>query len=258
MSQPLVSCLMVTRDRSSLARRALRCLAEQTWTRLELVIIDDGEEDYEPVLAPYRKRLTIHYHKLKNDRDIQLGGLRNISLDKASGDYCLQWDDDEWVHPERIERQLQALQNQDLDAIMLKKTLMHIDNERFVAHPYRTQLKNGTPGTLLHRQTGVRYPNLSRREDTLFAHSLRKAMRVGLMQERHSHLFIRCFHGGNTWDLQHFTERLHQGALNKVHYARARLRRDLLCHPAFRLNPEEVDSKMRFLSMSRELGLISP
>jgi glycosyltransferase involved in cell wall biosynthesis len=58
-SPPLVSCLMVTRDRAPLAARALACLAAQTWRPLELIVVDDGAEDYGAVLAPYRDQLAI-------------------------------------------------------------------------------------------------------------------------------------------------------------------------------------------------------
>src|SRR5262245_57789486 len=101
MAHALVSCLMVTRNRAKLARRAIACFQAQTWANKELVIVDDGDEDYAPVLAPYRRDLHIVYHRLPPDPARTLGAARNISLELASGDYCAQWDDDEWYHPER-------------------------------------------------------------------------------------------------------------------------------------------------------------
>ena len=41
---PLVSCLMVTKDRPGLARRAVRCFQAQRWPARELVIVDDGRD----------------------------------------------------------------------------------------------------------------------------------------------------------------------------------------------------------------------
>jgi hypothetical protein len=43
---PLVSCLMVTRDRLTLAKRAIRCLARQSYPLVELVIVTDGTERF--------------------------------------------------------------------------------------------------------------------------------------------------------------------------------------------------------------------
>src|ERR1700761_6074911 len=42
-SQPLVSCLMVTRGDVGLIRYALACYAAQTWPRRELVVVTDGD-----------------------------------------------------------------------------------------------------------------------------------------------------------------------------------------------------------------------
>jgi glycosyltransferase involved in cell wall biosynthesis len=255
--QPLVSCLMVTRNRLRLARRALQCFARQSWQHKELVVVDDGEHDYEPILAPYRGRWPIRYHRTHVEPGRFLGGLRNVSMDLAEGEYLMQWDDDEWYHPSRIEVQMQAL-GPDLDAVMLRQTLMHLDAPEYVERPYRTELRRGTPGTLLHRRTALRYPNLARAEDTAFVRLLRREMRVGGVRGPHSHLFIRCFHGTNTWDRKHFTERLHRTWRDKLHYFSARvLRGDLFTHAAFRLTAPEQESARQFLKDSRELGLLS-
>ena len=121
MTQPLVSCLMVTKNRARLARRALHCLAHQTWQNKELVIIDDGDEDYEPMLAEYRQSFPIHYHRIQPEPSTYLGQLRNLSLSRANGEFLVQWDDDEWYHPERIERQMRAIAD-GLDVVVLRST----------------------------------------------------------------------------------------------------------------------------------------
>ncbi len=257
-TKPLVSCLMVTRNRTRLARRALKCFAKQTWTPKELVVVDDGSEDYEPILAPFRDRFPIRYHRLKADPSRRLGALRNVALDLANGAYCAQWDDDDWYHPRRLTAQVEAIERQNLDASVLRWTLMHIDSPAFVEHPYRTQLRRGTPGSIVHRRTAVRYHNLSRREDSIFRRELAAAMRVGIVQPPHSHLFIRCFHGANTWEVAHFTERLHRGVRNTIHYGIARwIRRDLLMHPLFHLTRLEREAVHQFLEDSRELDLLA-
>ena len=247
---------MVTARRARLAERAVRCFLAQTYHPRELVIIDDGDEDYAPMLGRMPAAAPIHYHRVRHNPDRKLGALRNVSLDRANGDYVTQWDDDEWCHPERIERQVAALEG-GFDASVLRYTLMHLDDPIFVDHPYRTGLRNGTPGTILHRRTDVRYPNRSMREDSDFAAALRRRVRVRIMREGASHLFIRCFHGANTWQRQHFAERLHYNLGDKVQYAYAVIvRRDVFAHPAFQLTALERAAYEMFLQQSRELGLI--
>lgn len=257
MTNPLVSCLMVTRDRAELARRALHCFAAQSWQDKELVIIDDGNQDYEPMLAPYREAFEIRYVKVPEDPEVRLGGLRNRALDEARGEFCIQWDDDEWYHPERIAVQMRAAHEQKLDAVVLKWTLMHMDTPDLVEKPYRADAGGGTPGTILHRRTKARYPNLRRAEDSEFLDQLRGSMRVGVAAGDHSHLFIRCFHGDNTWDARHFLKRLRRTPAGLAHYLKARLwDRDIFRHPAFLLGPLERQAVTDFLAHSRQMGLL--
>ncbi len=255
-TQPLVSCLMVTRNRAKLAQRAVRCLAQQTWENKELVIIDDGSEDYEPVLTPWRERVPIHYHRIEERPGVLVGGLRNISLDHANGEFCIQWDDDEWYHPERIEAQMRFLQEHRLDAVVLRWTLMHLDRPKYVEHVYRAGMRRGTPGTILHRQVNIRYPNGEKGEDSVFRERLDENLRLGVMNAGSSHLFIRCFHGANTWDEQHFTERLCDTWLDTLNYLKVKyVQQNIFRHPAFLLDPPEKSAVESFLRESRELGL---
>jgi glycosyltransferase involved in cell wall biosynthesis len=258
MTEPLVSCLMVTRNRARLARRSLACLLTQTWPNKELVVVDDGDQDYGEILAPLADRIPVHYHRVDNREGISLGGLRNIALDRANGDFCVQWDDDEWFHPQRIEAQMQAVRARGLDAVVLHWTLVHVDSPRMTAHPFRACLGRGTPGTVLHRRTALRYPDLPRGEDSEFWRRLSRNLRVGTLTDPHGHLFIRCFHGDNTWSLRHFTGRLYRSLPDLLHYCYARfVVRDLFVHPAFRLTPAEMSAVQQYLSLSRELDLLT-
>ena len=254
MAASLASCLMVTANRVQLAERAVRCFCAQTWTPKELVIIDDGEQDYAPMLSHYAA--SIHYHRIDPGAARRsLGELRNISLERAHGEYCAQWDDDDWYHPRRLETQMRSLE-QGFDVSVLRHTLMHIDTPQYVDHPFRTALRRGTPGTIVNRRSALRYPSQRKSEDTAYLDRLRRDRRIRVLGPEHSHLFIRCFHGTNTWHRKHFTERLHYTWRNKIDYVWARfVNRDLLTHAAFRLTPEETDSVRLFLDDSRALGL---
>lgn len=251
MTPPLISCVMVTRDRARLAARALRCLAAQTWPALELVVIDDGDEDYEPVLAPLRDRLTVRYCKLRPTPGTRLGALRNLALDEARGELIAQWDDDEWYHPARLATQANALLARDAIACVLQWTLMHVDTPAFADLPYRADAGLGTPGTIVHRRTPVRYPNLARNEDGQFLALLARRGRVAALDRSHSHLFIRCFHGTNTWDARHFERRLRRTPIAALHWALARLRGDLRRHPQLQLTTDERHTIEAFMSDGR-------
>ena len=247
---------MVTRNRASIAQRAVRCFAAQTWSERELVIVDDGEEDYGPMLAPWiAGGARIHYHRLPPSANRTLGEARNISLEAGAGEFLVQWDDDDWYHPDRIAVQMAATDR--LDVVLLDYTLMHLDTAEFVLHPYRTNLSRGTPGTVLHRRGPVRYPELAKGEDSKYLTTLLRRFRTGKLETPHSHLFIRCFHGQNTWDRNHFGERLHRTLADKLHYGWAKwVRHDLFSHPAFRLTPLEREAFEQYFEASTDLGLL--
>lgn len=248
---------MVTRDRLALARRATACLAQQSHPRCELVIVDDGKQSYQPLVDAYAGQLPIRYHRLEPQPGRFLGALRNVALDQAQGEYCVQWDDDEWYHPQRIEMQLRELVRRKLDAVLLRWTLMHLDEPSFVRFPYRADAGLGTPGTIFHRKTSIRYPNLPRGEDSVFMRAFAQQGRIEPMQEAHSHLFMRCFHGSNTWERKHFLKRLRRRPSDMARYAWAvYARRDIRTHPAFRLNAEEREATAHFLRMSQRLDLL--
>ena len=256
MSPPLVSCLMVTRDRPHLAARALRCLAAQTYRPLELVVVDDGRADYEPVLAPCRDRFPVHYLRLAPRPGRYLGGLRNLALDEARGALCAQWDDDEWYHPERLATQVAALERSGAVASVLKWTLMHVATDAMRALPFRADAGAGTPGTIVHRRTDVRYPNLPRAEDARFLERLAARGEIAVLGAEHSHLFIRCFHGANTWDERHFRRRLTRTPRAAASYLWARLRGDLRHHRQLQLTGAERAVVEQFLADSHQHGLL--
>ena len=239
MSPPLVSALMVTRDRVALARRAIACLVAQTYRPIELVVVDDGDADYAPMLAAFADRLPVRYLRMAPQPGRHLGALRNLALDAAAGELCAQWDDDEWYHPDRRRRQVDALAGGAV-ASVLRWTLMHVDTPAWRDLPYRADAGRGTPGTIVHRRTAVRYPNLRRSEDARFLEAIAATGRVAVLGRGDSHLFVRCFHGGNTWDEAHFKKRLRRTPLAAAHYLWARLRGDLRRHPQLRLTGAEA------------------
>ncbi|NCX04333.1 MAG: glycosyltransferase [Actinobacteria bacterium] len=248
--QPLISCLMVTANRAEIARVAIECFSEQTWSNKELVIIDDGEEDYSDMIASFDCADRVRYIKLQpaNPR-LSLGELRNLSIDEAHGEWCVQWDDDEWYHPERLAIQISAMVQSHKAACALKWTLMHIDSDDLVNHPFRADAGLATPGTIVHRRTHARYPAQRKGEDSVFIRAVKDMGGLCVLDQQYSHLFIRCFHGNNTWDFEHFLKRLRRTPRGLVSLLFLKLlRRPITSHYAFDLSATEVAAINEFKS----------
>lgn len=252
---PKISCLMVTADRLQLCRRAIRCYLRQTYPNKELVVVDDGAVDLAPVLADVPAD-EVRYVKLAKKPENVLGRLRNLALDAATGDFAAQWDDDDWYHAERLEKQAAVLRAGH-DACTLSGALMHLDTDEFFLHPYIGYLKQGVPGSIMHRRDdAIRYPELRRAEDTVYLQAW-ALKRYTLLPPSDVHLFIRCFHGRNTWEQSHFLTRMRNTLPDSMAYVWHRyVRGDLFRHARFRLSPTAREAFETYLADSFDLGLL--
>jgi glycosyltransferase involved in cell wall biosynthesis len=258
--QPLISCLMVTANRAHIARVAIKCFSDQTWPNKELVIIDDGVEDYSDLIASFDCADLVRYIKLQpaNPR-LSLGELRNLSIEEAHGEWCVQWDDDEWYHPERLAVQLNAAAQADVGASALKWTLMHVKDDSAQSLTFRGDSGIATPGTLMFRKGDVRYPHLARNEDGIFLRDVKVNHGLVVLDEKYSHLFIRVFHGSNTWEKDHFLARLHRRAVDWPSWVWSHwIVSDVTKHRAFKLSNREKESlRLMTHSFDRSTELVS-
>jgi len=247
---PKVSCLTVTANRKNLIRRAIRCFSRQTYPNKELVIVDDGEQNIEEVLQSLPAK-QLKYIKLPKKPGNRLGKLRNKTLREASGTFLAQWDDDDWYHPQRLSIQVQTLL-EGYDACCLSGTLMHLNIAPYKQYPYLGYLPEGVPGSIMHRENkGIRYPNTHKAEDTIY---LKEWMEQEYTQlsNIYSHLFIRCYHGSNTWDKKHFLRRIRNNPTDGLLYFWHKVvRGKLFEHPRFQLTDTQSRSFQMYLKDSR-------
>ncbi|MER3388741.1 MAG: glycosyltransferase family 2 protein [Microcella sp.] len=106
---PLVSVVMTTYRPDHMAETAVRSMIAQTWQNWELVIVDDASpaefHDHLQALAGLDERIRlIRAHDNAGVHRRRADGWR-----EARGDYLTAQDSDDWVHPRRLERQLQHL-----------------------------------------------------------------------------------------------------------------------------------------------------
>lgn len=252
---PKVSCVMVTADRKELVKRSIECYRKQTYPNTELIIIDDGEEDLQDVLQVIPSS-QLKYVKLPSKPDNTLGKLRNRSLKEATGKFIAQWDDDDWYHPERIEKQVNILLK-GYDACCLSGTLMHLNVEPYKDQPYIGYLPDGVPGSIIHRANfDIRYPHTKRAEDTVY---LEKWMEKRYLQlpDKYSYLCIRCYHGSNTWGKNHFLRRIRNNPKDAILYLwYKKIKGDLFSHPKFSLPPQAKKAFQHYVNDSRQMELL--
>lgn len=155
MNQPLVSIIVPIYKVEPYLRRCLDSIVNQTYTNLEVILVDDGSPDNCPQICDeyaVKDRRIVVIHK-KN------GGLsdaRNAGLDICKGEYVSFVDSDDWVNEEYIEKLIsiitkeradiaigeniqanQAIQEQNVKAITKtissKEALIHLFSQYHIA-----------------------------------------------------------------------------------------------------------------------------
>jgi glycosyltransferase involved in cell wall biosynthesis len=198
--RPLVSCLMVTKNRAKLSKIAVSCFLNQTYSNKELVIIDDGESN---TLAEFIQELNhpqITYHRLPSE-DLTLGELRNISLAKATGSYVAQWDDDDLSDPERLASQMNAITARQADGCCLDNVYLWWPHQQRLIKS-RQRFWEGT--LVCRKDIFPPYPSLRRGEDTEIVQPLIQNHRIVALDR--PDLYLYCCHQNNTWDATHFEQ----------------------------------------------------
>ena len=107
----LVSVIIPTYNGSNTILRAINSVLNQTYSNLELIIVDDCSKDntFEVIKSVGDKRVKVLRHK-KNR-----GGsaARNTGIKEAKGEYiAFLDDDDEWLS-EKVEKQVEYLKNKE-------------------------------------------------------------------------------------------------------------------------------------------------
>lgn len=111
---PLVSVIIPTYGRSSKIANAIQSIKDQTYTNVEIIVVDDNvnnEEAREATQKTVAKFGDIKY--IKNSHNLGGGGSRNQGIKAATGEYIAFLDDDDEYEPTKIEKQLALMQEKE-------------------------------------------------------------------------------------------------------------------------------------------------
>jgi glycosyltransferase involved in cell wall biosynthesis len=110
---PLVTVVMTTYQPGEPLITAVRSILAQTWTNLELVVVDDGSgTDFVDILHACAA-LDSRVRLIRRDLNEGTYVARNVGLESARGDFVTFQDSDDWAHPRRLERQIGPLLARD-------------------------------------------------------------------------------------------------------------------------------------------------
>lgn len=201
----LVSILVPVYNTAPYLDRCMDSLLNQTYSDLEVVVINDGSTDnsFEKLLAYQKKDTRVHVFSYSNSG---ISKTRNRALAKAKGDLILFVDSDDYIEPDMLEVMVNALKKRNLDLVQCNfvmdfgpvpffrratgnKTFTNLEAlHALVAEKY---LNNYPWGKLYKKELfeGITFPeNMKGFEDTCtIFKTIANAKRVGTIPERFYH-----------------------------------------------------------------------
>jgi O-antigen biosynthesis protein len=171
ISEPLVTCIMPTHNRRSFVPQAIRCFLRQDYSKLELLVVDDGTESIAD-LVPVNDRVRY----LRFDQKLTIGAKRNLACEKARGEFIVHWDDDDWYPSWRVRVQMRALLDRGAD-LCGSSRVAYFDPARDQAWEYNYPSAKGpwvAGNTLAYRKSfwsGHKFPDIQVGEDSRFVWS---------------------------------------------------------------------------------------
>jgi glycosyltransferase involved in cell wall biosynthesis len=200
-AEPLVSCIMPTRDRRRFVPLAIEYFLRQHYPNRELVVVDDGT-DRVGDLIPADPR--IRYVAMPR---ASLGEKRNAAIRAAAGEYIAHWDDDDWYGDARLAVQMAPLVDSAADVTALSmRHVLALDAFAFwrcePALHARLHYRDLCCGTIVFaRERWERegpYPSFNVAEDVRFLQRLvAGGARITRLDDDEHFICVR--HGRNTW-----------------------------------------------------------
>lgn len=210
--EPLVSVVIPTYGRADMLEKAILSVLEQTYDNIEIIIVNDNNIDskYYELTNNVLKYYECNSKIKKVSIGTNIGGslARNLGIEEAKGDYITFLDDDDFYYPDKIQKQLKHIIDNDLDVSVcdmdiLKKGKILKKSKKGLARigGINNFIINGnayTPMIFLKKQVIVDvmgFTNIPRFQDhILMIKILEKGFRVGELRES---LYVLNDHQGN-------------------------------------------------------------
>lgn len=133
----LVSVVIPTYKRSVKIIRAIESVLNQTYTNLELLLVNDNEINDE-----YTEALINTVKKFQNDNRFRLifqekhingAAARNVAIKEARGEFVAFLDDDDWWKNNKLEKQVETIKSLPKDWGCVSCRIEQFCNEKIVA-----------------------------------------------------------------------------------------------------------------------------
>lgn len=205
-----ITAIMVTGKttaRYPIAMGAVQSFLSQEYRgqKLLLIINDNPIPLYpDPAAIPAG---VVELHIQHQQEKYTLGALRNMAFEHVPKDgYMVQWDDDDWSHPLRLQYQVDAT-NDGCASILRWQTQYDLRTGKCFAGCGKDAKVKGFAGTMLFpAAVNARFTLKPKGEDTDFLVAVRAAMELKVISNSPT-MFMHFCHENNTWHPEHVMKR---------------------------------------------------
>ncbi|CCG86688.1 glycosyltransferase [Erwinia piriflorinigrans] len=126
---PLVSICITHYDRAHLLHQAIASIKAQTYSNIEVILVDDGSKlpESKKYLDLLERDFSSRKWKIIRSSNNYLGAARNLASRHATGDYLLFMDDDNVAKPHEVEVFVTAALNSGADILTTPSDLIFGD-----------------------------------------------------------------------------------------------------------------------------------
>lgn len=106
---PKVTVIIPAYNAENVIRSSLDSVLAQTWTNLEIIVVDDCSTDTTVEIVKTYVQRDARVQLIRTETNSGPYVARNLALSQATGDFVTVNDADDWSHPEKIESQVHHL-----------------------------------------------------------------------------------------------------------------------------------------------------
>lgn len=130
--QPLVSIVVPAYDAEDSIVSAIESVLAQTYTSIEVVVVDDCSTDSTAALVEELSERDTRVRPIRQIQNSGVGATCNVGLGEARGEWVAIVDSDDWIVPGRVQMMIDAAERSG--ATMIFDNLLVIPEGKPVAH----------------------------------------------------------------------------------------------------------------------------
>lgn len=136
-NKPLVSIIIPVFNVENYLEECLNSVLSQTFSRLEVIAVDDGSSDNSPNIL---KDFSLNFPQLKVFLEKQNKGqsaARNIGIENAKGKYLLFVDSDDYIAKDTVSELVKVMEKRDVDVVRFNATSFSEESQHMAITKYK-------------------------------------------------------------------------------------------------------------------------